>query len=159
MALNLAEQKRVWDGLYTSEVRNNFYAFLSLRYQRRQVRITWLTLLLSGGAAATFVTTKIAQPYPLVPPILSIVTAAISAYSLVAKNEKKGIDSSRLSQKYAQVALSYEVMFGRMHLTTSEELQKLDEKKTELGEAGHSLDYSKRLMSKAERHVKEARGF
>jgi hypothetical protein len=76
----------------------------------------------------------------------------------LAKNERKGIDSSRLSQKYAQVAHALDVMFGRMDLATSDELQRLEEKKLELGESGHTLSYSKRLMRVAETDVKKARG-
>ncbi len=158
MALSPPEQKRVWEGLYVSEVRNHYYARLSGRYQHHQVVLTWLTLVLSGGAAASFVTTTIAKTYPFVPPFLSIATAAISAYSLLAKKERKGIDSSRLSQKYAQVAQAFDVIFGRMNLASSDELQKLEEKKLELGEPGHSLSYSKRLMRCSEKDVKKARG-
>src|SRR6267154_1225565 len=133
MALSPSEQKRVWEGLYVSEVRNHYYARLSGRYQQHQVVLSWLTLVLSGGAAASFVTT-IAKTHPLIPPLLSIATAGISAYSLLGKKERKGIDSSRLSQKYAQVAQAFDVMFSRMNLSSSEELQKLEEKKLELGE-------------------------
>src|SRR5258708_36120287 len=157
MALSPAEQKRVWDGRYISEVRNDYYARLSGRYQQHQVVLSWLTLVLSGGAAYTFVTT-IGKNYPLIPPLLSIATAAISAYSLLAKKERKGIDASRLSQKYAQVAQGFDVMFGRMDLASSDELQKLEEKKLELGEDGHSLSFSKRLMQRSATDVKKERG-
>jgi hypothetical protein len=157
MALSPAEQRRVWEALYVCEVRNNYYARLSGRYQKTQVALTWLMLFLSGGAAFSFVT-KISTDRPLVPPLLSIATAAISAYSLLAKKERKGIDASRLSQKYAQIGHAFDVMFGRMDLTSSDELQKLEEKKTDLGEAGHSLSNSRRLMRCAERDVKKARG-
>jgi len=156
MTLSPAEQQRLREGLYVSEVRNHYYAYLSAHYQHAQVFLTWVTLVLSGGAAATFVA-KFSTNLPWIPPTLAILTAAVSAYSLLAKNERKGIDSSRLSQKYAQVAHPFDVLFGRMQSATSAELQDLEQKKIELGEAGQSLAYIKRLMKRAEKDVKKAR--
>jgi hypothetical protein len=129
---------------------------LSGRYQGTQVFLTWSILVLSGGAAATFIA-KFSSSFPWIPPALSILTAAVSAYSLVAKNERKGIDSTRLSLKYAQVANSFDELFGRMQTATSSELKEIENKKIELGEAGQSLAYVKRLMKRAEKDVKKAR--
>jgi hypothetical protein len=160
MALSPEEQTRVWEGLYTSEVRIHYYAYLSIHYQRVQTFLTWLTLVLSGGAAATFVA-KLSTDYPWlptwIPAALSLLTAAFSAYSLVAKNERKGIDSSKLSQRYAEVALSFDKVFRRMEAATSDELEKLETEEAKLGEPAHSLAYIKRLMRCAESDVKKAR--
>jgi hypothetical protein len=155
--LTPAERQRVWHNLYTSEVRNHYYARLSGRYQRQGTALTWFNLVLSGGAAGTFVSSTIAKPYPFVPPMLAIVSAGISAYSLLAKKERKGIDASKLSQKYSQLAHKFDIVFGRMKTTTSSELEKLEEERTAMGEAAHTLAFSKSLMRQSQDDVRKAR--
>jgi hypothetical protein len=143
--------------LYLSEVRNHYYAHLSARYQKQQAFMTWLSLLSSSGAAGAFISSTVARSYPFLSPVLAIGTAALCAYSLVAKKERKGIDSSRLSTKWGQLAQKYEVLFGQMDTELADTLTKLEEKRSELSESAHTLALKPKLMLKSQHEVKNAR--
>ena len=55
--LSEAQQRRVWEGMLSAEIRANYFAELSGKYHRRQRVVTWVILFLSSGAAATFLYT------------------------------------------------------------------------------------------------------
>ena len=157
MALTSPERDRVWEGLYNSEVRGLYFAHLSSRYQKQSSFITWCSLFLSGGAAASFASTlKVTHPW--VPTLLALITAGLSGYSLVAKKERKGIDSSSLSSKYAQLGLRYDLLYQDPMSAVSASLPPLEEKRLELSQSAHTLANSRRLMAKSEKQIKLERG-
>jgi hypothetical protein len=157
MALTHDETERVWEGLYNSEVRSLYFAYLSSIYQKQQTFMTWCSLFLSGGAAATFVST-LKQSHPWVPPLLALMSAGLSFYSLVAKKERKGLDSSSLSLKYAQLGHKYDLLFRNPAGAASTSLPPLEDKRLELSQAAHSLAIKPRLMEKSQDQVKKLRG-
>ena len=148
--------ERVWDGLYNSEVRTSYFARLSGRYQKQQSFMTWLTLFLSGGAAGTFVS-KLAVTQPWVPQTFAFLTAGLSLYSVVAKKERKGIDSSNLSAKWSQLGNKFDLIFRSPGNFAPADLTPLEDKRIELSQAAHSLANNPKLMKKSEDEIKVAR--
>jgi hypothetical protein len=62
--LSELQQKRVWEGQLAAEIRASYFADLANSYQRVQRRVTWTTLVLSSGAAATLLADGIPHPIP-----------------------------------------------------------------------------------------------
>ncbi len=157
MALSAEETKRVWEGLYTSKVHSLYFASLSSKYQKQQAFMTWCSLFLSCGAAGTFVS-SLKESHPWVPTLLALLTAALSAYAVVARKERKGVDSSSLSMKYEQLRLKYDLLFRNLPAATPNELIALEEKRVELSQPAHSLANKPRLMVKSQDQIAKLEG-
>jgi hypothetical protein len=157
MALTPQETQRVWEGLYVSEVYSLYCARLSSIYQKQSTFMTWCSLFLSGGAAVTFVS-ALKQSHPWVPTALAFVSAGLSAYSVVAKKERKGIDSSSLSLKYAQLGHKYDLLFRNPAAAAPESLTPLEDKRLELSQSAHSFADRPRLMDKSQDRIALLRG-
>lgn len=157
MALSPVDIERVWEGLYNSEVRSVYFGRLSARYQKQQSFMTWLSLFLSGGAAGTFVS-KLAVTQAWVPQTFAFLTAGLSLYSVVAKKERKGIDSSNLSAKWTQLGHKYDIIFRSPGNFAQADLTPLEEKRLELSQAAHSLADNPKLMEQSQDKIKLLRG-
>jgi hypothetical protein len=157
MALSGADYERVWEGLYNSEVRAVYFGYLSARYQKQQSFMTWLSLFLSGGAAGTFVS-SLAVTHPWVPQTFAFLTAGLSLYSVVAKKERKGIDSSNLAAKWTQLGQKYDIIFRTPSNFSPADLTPLEDKRVELSQTAHSLADDPKLMAKSQGKIKVLRG-
>ena len=152
------QQKRVWEGMLSAEIRANYFADLSGRYHRRQLVSTWLTLFLSSGAFATFVFKDLPTGLTWVRPLLALLTAALSAYSLVAQNQKLAVDSVDLHARWNNLAREYENLWGETYGADAvERLQKLEERGVELSKSGASFRYDEKAMLKWQLHVEKHR--
>jgi hypothetical protein len=156
MALSRADFGRVWEGLYNSEVRSIYFGHLTARYQKQQSFMTWLSLFLSGGAAGTFMS-KLAVTHPWVPQTFAFLTAGLSLYSVVAKKERKGIDSSNLGAKWTQLGMKYDLIFRSPGNYAETDLTPLEEKRIELSQAAHSLADDPKLMHRSQDKIKVLR--
>lgn len=155
--LSEAQKDRVWEGLYLCEVRHLHYAHLSRRFQSWQTFLTWTMLVSSSGTFAALVTV-VAVVHPMVPRLLAIAATGVSFYSLLARKERKAIDSSRLSVDYALLAQKYETLYDNMASATPKKLGELDDKRIGFLERAQALGYSKKLMLRAQKQVEMERG-
>ena len=152
------QQKRVWEGMLSAEIRANYFADLSNGYHRRQRIATWLTLFFSSGAFASFVFKELPPGLEWVRPLLALLTAALSAYSLVAQNQKLAVDSVDLHARWNKLAREYENLWDEMYASDAlERLQKLEEGGVELSKSGASFGYDKKAMLKWQLHVERHR--
>lgn len=156
MTLSQEETERVWEGLYNCEVRSLYFGHLSLRYQKLQTFLTWCSLVLSCGAAGSFVST-LEQSHPWAPSSLALLSASVSLYSVVSKKERKGIDSSSLGLKYEQLAHKYDLVFRNMRAAAPAELAPLEERRIELSQLAHGLADKPGLMEKSQDQVRKLR--
>jgi hypothetical protein len=156
MALSEADRERVWEGLYNSEVRAVYFGYLSARYQKQQSFMTWLSLFLSGGAFGTFVS-SLAHTRPWVPQTFAFLTAGLSGYSLVARKERKGIDSSNLGAKWTQLGQKYDIIFRTPTDFSPADLTPLENERVQLSQTGHSLSDVPKLMAKSQNKIKVLR--
>jgi hypothetical protein len=156
MALSKADIERVWEGLYNSEVRSLYFGHLSSRYQKQQTFMTWLSLFLSGGAAGTLVS-NLAVTHAWVPQIFAFLMTGLSLYSVVAKKERKGVDSSNLGAKWTQLGHKYDIIFRSPSNFAQADLTPLEDKRIELSQAAHNLADNPKLMEKSQDKIKVLR--
>jgi fucose 4-O-acetylase-like acetyltransferase len=152
--LSELQQKAVWESWLSSEIRANYFADLSYRYQFRQRALTWLTLAFSSGAFATLVTDWLPVEFAWIKAALVFLAAALSLWSLVVQNQKNATDCSDLHFRWNKLAGEFESLWGHMY---SEDaailLEALKEKGAELSKSGTAFPNKARLMEKWQEHV------
>ncbi len=96
-----------------------------------------MTLLASSGAFATFV---LNNPEPWIVaarPVLALLAAALSAYSLVTDNQKLSADATNLHRHWNDQAKNYEALREDMYSDTAfvflADLSKEDSRLSEMG--------------------------
>ncbi len=147
--------RRVWEGLLTSEILSNYFAELSHAYHRKQRVTTWLTLFVSSG---TVVSLLLALPGTLawIRVGLAIFTAAMSAYTVVAQNQKCALDSAELFAKWDRLASQYRALWEDVYAKDAEaRLEQYDDIARELSRAGTSFPNIERKMLKWQTYVEE----
>jgi hypothetical protein len=113
--LSELQRKTVWEGWLASEVRAYYFAELSDRYQKHQRRATWVVLALSSGALATLLSDWVPPQWLWVRPALAALTAAVSAWSLVAQNDKAAIECADLHYRWNKLADEYRTLWDSMY--------------------------------------------
>ncbi len=153
------QQKSVWDGWLSSEIRGDYFAELCGRYQRKQRFITWTTLIFSSGAFVTLVSDWLPPKWRVIRPIVAFGIVALSIWSLLAKNEKNGIECADLHSKWNGLACEFERLWNDVYSDSAEKtLYSLQDRQTELSTRGTNFPNKKRLMLKWERHVVKHHG-
>ena len=109
--LSQAQIKRVWDGMLGSEIRANYFADLTDRYNRHQRWATWGTLFLSSGALATLLIQSLPPDLAWIRYTLATATAALSLYSVVRQNNKLAVDAAELHSRWNRLAAAYEKLW------------------------------------------------
>jgi hypothetical protein len=159
--MNEGERTQVWEGWLSAEIRADYFAELSGKYHQRQRISTWLILVTSSSAFISFVTTMRSELLPtdltwLVAASLSFFTAALSAYSLIAQNQKNAMDSADLHYRWNKLAGEYERLWNAMD--SDQALTRLDdlrEKGRELSKVGTAFPVNRRALLKWQQHVEQ----
>jgi len=153
--LSEAQQRRVWEGMLSAEIRANYFAELSGKYHRKQRVVTWAILFLSSGAAATFLYIGLpAEVASWLPPVLALLTAALALRILVAQYPKLAFDSADLHSRWSRLASKYEALWENVYADDAgERLQKLTEEGIELSRLGNPFPYHEKAMLKWQDHV------
>jgi len=155
--LSESQQKRVWEGMLSAEIRANYFAELSGAYLRKQRTSTWITLLFSSGAVVSMVA-NLGEELKWIRLLLTLVAAGVSAYSLVIQNQKFAIDTSDLHARWNRLAKDFETIWENVYASdAAERLTAVDERTTDLSKAGASFPYSKRKMLHWQEHVERHR--
>ncbi len=150
------QRKRVWEGWLSGEIRANYFADLSGQYYKRQRWIVWGSLILSSGALAGAVAALGAANPPMhfVAPILALVAAALSYYSLVAKNEKSAADCAELYEHWSELAREYEQLWDDMYADDAPlRLSGLEDRGRKLGAKGIPFPVDEAKLLKWEEYV------
>ena len=106
------QQKNVWDGWLASEIRAHYFADLCGKYQQRQRTVTVLTLVFSSGAFVTLISDWFPPAWAWVKPMLALLTAVLSLWSLVAQNHKNATDCADLHFRWNTLASQYEALWN-----------------------------------------------
>ena len=155
--LSEAQQKRVWEGMLSSEIRSNYFAELSGQYLLKQRAATWLTLLFSSGAVVSIVA-DLSEDLKWIRVVLALFAAGLSAYSVVMQNQKFAVDASDLHARWNKLAKDYEALWENVYAEDAEErLRALDERATDLSKSGSGFRYSQRRMLRWQEHVERHR--
>ena len=156
--LTALQQKRVWEGWLSAEVRADYFADLAGAYHRQQRRATWAAVFSSSGAVVAFLA-NLPPAWAWVPPAFALITAALSGYTLVAHGHEHAVASSDLHFRWNRLASEYEALWDDMYASDAPaKLAALAERGAELSKSATAagLPYQERRMLKwqdlVERH-------
>jgi hypothetical protein len=156
--LSELQQKRVWEGWFSAEVRANYFADLAGAYHQRQRWATWAAVFSSSGAVIAFLA-NLPPAWAWVAPAFALVTAGLSGYSLVAHYQEHAVASSDLHFRWNRLASDYEALWDEMYASDAPaRLAALVERGAELSKSATvaGLLYQERRMLKwqelVERH-------
>jgi hypothetical protein len=111
----------VWDSLLAAETRALYFSDLASTYARQKQWITGLSFFLSSGAAATL----IGKLPAVVPIVLSLVTAALTAYSIATGLDRKTSTMAKLASTWREIAAAYDRLWNHTYDIDAE--KQLDE--------------------------------
>jgi hypothetical protein len=113
--LSTTQQRTVWEGWLSAEVRALYFADLGHRYQHRQALVTWFVLACSSGAFAALLADWLPARFAWVRIALAFATAALSLWSLVAHYQKNVTDCTDLHFRWNTLATRYQTLWDHMY--------------------------------------------
>jgi hypothetical protein len=147
------QQKRVWEGWLSAEIRANYFADLSGRYHRRQRLTTWAILVCSSGAAGALVA-GLPSHYAWAAPALSLLTAGLSGYALAVQHQKSAVDAADLHFRWNSLANAYARLWDDVYSAEAPAtLTTLESTGAELSKAGTAFPVLVRRLLKWQEHV------
>jgi hypothetical protein len=151
--LSEAQIDRVWQGMLGAEIRANYFAELTERYNPRQRLATWGILFLSSGALASILI-QLPPEWSWVRAAMAALTTALGLYSVVRQNNKLAVDAADLYLRLNKLAGDYEKVWEDV---TAEDaagvLDGLTKTSSELSKAAMAFPNDQRTMLKCENHV------
>lgn len=154
--LSELQQKDVWEGWLSAEMRANYFADRGSFYSKLQNGLTWTILFASSGAAGTV----ISGIGPLwLKSLLTLVAAGLSLFSLVKQNPKRYSDCSDLHFKWNRLAYDYKTLWDNMYAdSAAATLRNLEERAADLSKSSMAIPYKERVMLKWENYVLKHHG-
>ena len=151
--LNDLQQKSVWDGWLSAQIRAAYFAELARRYQQYQKALTASTLVLASGATAALLR-GLPGHWILLRPSLTALAAVLSAVSLVAKNERSSIEFADLHSRWFDLAIDYESLWSDVYSeSAATELLALKRREVEISKSSTSMPEDKNLLVKCQDNI------
>ena len=151
--LNELQQKSVWDGWLSAEIRSAYFAELARRYQQYQKILTASTLVLASGALAALLG-SLPQHWIWLRPLLTALAAVLSAVSLVAKNERNSIDCADLHSRWSNLAVDYEALWSDVYSESAQDdLLALKRREVEISKSSTTMPEDDDLLIKCQDNV------
>jgi hypothetical protein len=151
--LNAHQQRQVWEGLLSAEIRANYFAELSGLYRRRQRLGTWLILVTSSGAFAAILA-RLSTELWWLPAGLTLITAALSLAVLVADDQQRAVDSADLHLRWNKLAQGYEVLWSNIYVPdATARLGELADGEAQVSKASTAFPAKMKRLAKWEAHV------
>ncbi len=148
------QQDTVWDGWLAAEIRANYFAALVNKFQFRQKVLIVAGLLLSSGATITLLTTVVPSGFEWIRPTLTVLAAAMSLWSLVAKNERNAIDSADLHFRWNTLAHEFEALWANMYAEeAAKTLMALRKEEASISKSSTALPAYERMLAAAQDNV------
>lgn len=153
--LQETQQYRLYKEWIGAETRSLFFAEKAHRSLDLQRWVTLASLALSSGAVVTIAV----KVDPIVPALFSVVTALLSAYSIVAQNQKKAVDAADLHSKWNKLSMAYARLWERWYTDEAvEELNGLEEMSAEISKTSSSFPNDEKAMKRWEIRVLQEHG-
>ena len=151
--LNEVQQKSVWDGWLSAEIRAAYFAELARRYQQYQKVLTASTLVLASGATAALLS-SLPSGWAWLRPVLTALAAILSAVSLVAKNERSSIDCADLHSRWSNLAVDYEALWSDVYDESAQtQLMALKRREIEISKSSTSMPEDEELLIKCQDNI------
>ncbi len=148
------QQGALWESWLSAQIRSDYFAALTNRYQHWQKMLVCGSLVLSSGATIALLTTVIPNNLSWIKPALTVLAAALSAWSLVAKNERNAIDCADLHSRWNSLALDYEILWSNTHTKNAlAKLESLRRREIEISKSSASMPEDLSLLSKLQDNV------
>jgi hypothetical protein len=148
------QQTTVWESWLSAEIRAAYFAQLVQTFQFRQKMLVVGGLLLSSGATLTLLTAIVPPSLNWIKPTLTLLAAASSLWSLVAKNERSSIECADLHSRWNTLALHYEALWSNMDaVDAADTLMRLRTEEIAISKSSTSLPAYARLLRKAQDNV------
>jgi hypothetical protein len=148
--LSALQQKAVWEGWLSSEIRANYFADLAQQFAREQKICNWLILVISSGACLSAVKDL---GHGLIV-VLTLAGVALSTFSLVQQNQKRVTDALDLQFRWHRLANEFQSLWDDMYSEESRtKFAMLQEKIAELSKSSAALPNREKLMLKWQKHV------
>lgn len=155
LMLSEAQQRRVWESWLGAETRAYYFADLAGHYQQRHRLAQWATVVVSSSAVATLL-----QRAPAAVSLtLAVLTAGLSAWSLVHNPARASTECGDLHFRWSTLALGFEALWQDMYAADSAAtLAALRVKEAEISKSSVTLPYDAVRMRKWEDHVVDQHG-
>jgi len=101
--LNEFQRTTVWENMLSAETRSLYFGDLASRYTHQKQWITGLSFFFSSGAAATL----LGKAPQVVPIVLSLVVAALTAYSIAVGLDRKIATMAKLHSEWSRISQEY----------------------------------------------------
>lgn len=148
------QQEMVWDGWIAAEIRATYFGALVSTFQNRQRVLVVAGLLLSSGATFTLLTSVVPPQLAWIKPLLTVLAAAMSLWSLVAKNERSAIDAADLHSRWGTLALGYETLWADMYGdNAAQTLERLRKDEIEVSKSSIAMPAYKGMLVSAQKNV------
>ena len=143
--LTESQAGRVWQRMFEAEVRSLYFAEIAARYSRRKRIITGVVFFLSSGAAATL----IGSLPKLIPTILSLVVAVLTAYSIAVSLDARIGKLSKLHYEWNYLESEYERLWNHWRDEDAEKaLADLVRRAREISETSTEFTCDEKLIQK-----------
>ncbi len=148
------QQDTVWQGWLSAEIRAGYFAALVNRFQQRQKFLVVSGLLLSSGATIALLTAVVPPHLGWIKPMLTLLAAGMSLWSLVAKNERNAMDAADLHFRWNTLAIGYEALWADMYIEDApEKLAKLRKEEAVIPKSSTGMPLYGRLLAKVQDNV------
>ncbi len=153
--LTAEQRETVGDRMISAEVRSLYFGDLASLYSRRKHWITGLSFFLSSGAAATL----IAKAPAWVPIVLSVIVAAITAYSMSVNLDSLTRLMAKLHYSWNEIANDYERLWSSLDDEGAEStFEQLSRRERDLSElATTDAPHDKRRLERWQAYVWDQR--
>jgi hypothetical protein len=149
--LSELQQKDVWEGWIGGEIRANYFADRSGHFQTQQKVFTWMTLIFSSGATASFIGDWLPT---WVRPTLTLLTAAISLFLLLQQNQRRVMECADLHVRWSRLADEYKALWDDMYSPDAlAKLRSLQQDEAELSKSSIAIPNDDKAMDKWQDYV------
>jgi hypothetical protein len=152
--LSELQRKDVWEGWLGGEIRANYFADMGGQLQTQQKILTWMTLIFSSGAAATFVTDWVPPDMQWIKTALALLTAGISFVTLLQQNQKRITECVDLHFRWSRLSNEYKALWDDMYSPNAlDRFRMLEENEAELSKSSMLIPNNERAMLKWQDYV------
>ena len=160
MGIKLSElqQKSVWEGWLSAEIRAHYFADRCARYNQTLQVLTWIGLASSSSALVSMMA-ALPPEWAWLRLILALVTALVSLWGVVRNYHRRITECSDLHHRWNTLGLDYEALWDGMYAPDAvTKLESLKQRGAELAKSSTHYPNEPKVMRRWQQHVLTHRG-